>query len=195
MESLLISFLKSVIALFIITDAPGNLPFFIGLTEELPKPEKRKVFATAILTGFIMLVIFLFAGMAILDLFNVTLNDFKIAGGILLFWIAIEIMLRGRVNFEHKEDVGVVPLGSPLLVGPGAITTSLVLLQQYGFFVVGAAILTTFCLIWLILHFADDIYRFLGKNGSLIMTKIAAILIAAIAVQYIRQGLMALISN
>src|SRR3989339_1685344 len=194
MESLLISFLKSVIALFIITDAPGNLPFFIGLTEELPKPEKRKVFATAILTGFIMLVIFLFAGMAILDLFNVTLNDFEIAGGILLFWIAIEIMLRGRVNFEHKEDVGVVPLGSPLLVGPGAITTSLVLLQQYGFFVVGAAILTTFCLIWLLLHFADDIYRFLGKNGSLIMTKIAAILIAAIAVQYIRQGLMALIS-
>src|SRR3989339_416745 len=189
MESLLISFLKSVIALFIITDAPGNLPFFIGLTEELPKPEKRKVFATAILTGFIMLVIFLFAGMAILDLFNVTLNDFKIAGGILLFWIAIEIMLRGRVNFEHKEDVGIVPLGCPLLVGPGAITASLVMLQTYGYAITLSAIGGCFFLIWLVLHFADNIYSFLGKNGSLILTKISAILIAAIAIQFVREGI------
>src|SRR3989339_356168 len=194
MELFFFPFLKSLIALFIITDSPGNLPFFMGLTEGLSLKEKRSIFATSILTGFFTLIAFILAGKAVFDLFGITLDDFRIAGGILLFWIAIEIMLRGRVNFEHKEDVGVVPLGSPLLVGPGAITTSLVLLQQYGFFVVGAAILTTFCLIWLLLHFADDIYRFLGKNGSLIMTKIAAILIAAIAVQYIRQGLMALIS-
>ncbi|MFH1387425.1 MAG: MarC family protein [bacterium] len=192
MEAFLFPFLKSLIALFIITDSPGNLPFFLGLTDGLTIEEKRKTFATAVLTGFILLCVFLFAGTALLDLFGVTLDDFKIAGGILLLWIAIEIMLRGRINIEHKEDMGVVPLGCPLLVGPGAITTALVLLKLYGFYIVGSAIVACFILIWLILHFADQIYRVLGKNGSLILTKVAAILIAAIAVQFIRQGILAI---
>jgi multiple antibiotic resistance protein len=190
MDAFIFPFIKSLIALFIITDSPGNLPFFIGLTEDLTLSERRKAFATAILTGLLMLLLFLFAGMALLDLFNVTLDDFKIAGGILLLWIAIEIMLRGRINIEHKEDMGVVPLGCPLLVGPGAITTSLVLLKMYGYGVVISAILACFALIWLVLHYADQIHRILGKNGSLILTKIAAILIAAIAVQFVRQGIM-----
>jgi multiple antibiotic resistance protein len=192
METFFIPFIRSVVALFIITDSPGNLPFFLGLTEGETLQEKRKTFAVAILTGFILLLAFLFAGMAILDLFNVTLNDFKIAGGILLLWIAIEILLRGRLNIEHKEDMGVVPMGCPLLVGPGAITTSLVLLKLYGYAVVISAILVCFALIWLVLHYADAIYKVLGRNGSLILTKIASILIAAIAVQFIRQGIFAI---
>jgi multiple antibiotic resistance protein len=191
MEAFFYPFLKSLVALFIITDSPGNLPFFLGLTEGETLQEKRKTFATAVITGFVILIGFLFAGLAILDLFNVTLDDFKIAGGILLLWIAIEVMLRGRINIEHKEDMGVVPMGSPLLVGPGAITTALVLLKLYGYWVVLSAILACFVLIGLVLYFADAIYRILGKNGSLILTKIAAILIAAIAVQFIRQGIMA----
>lgn len=194
MEIFFFPFLKSLIALFIITDSPGNLPFFVGLTEGLPLKEKRKIFATATLTGLLMLLGFLVAGMAILNLFDVTLDDFRIAGGILLFWIAIEITLRGRIYLEHKEDMGVVPLGSPLLVGPGAITTALVLLRLYGAWVVGSAIIACFGLIWLILHFADPIYRILGKNGSLILAKISAILIAAIAIQFIRQGIMSILS-
>jgi multiple antibiotic resistance protein len=182
-------FLKSCVALFIITDSIGNLPFFLGLTEGETQSEQRKTFTTALITGFAILIGFIFLGNALLALFNVTLDDFRIAGGILLFWIAIEIMLRGRVNIEHKEDMGVVPLGSPLLVGPGAITTALVLLQLYGYWVVISAIVACFVAIWLVLFFADYIYGFLGKNGALILTKIASILIAAIAVQFVRQGI------
>jgi multiple antibiotic resistance protein len=193
MEFFLLPFLKSVIALFIITDSPGNLPFFLGLTEGESLESKRKTFANAILTGLILLLVFLAAGLWILDLFNVTLNDFKIAGGILLLWIAVEIMLRGRINVEHKEDIGVVPLGCPLLVGPGAITTSLVLLKLYGYAVVLSAIVACFALIWLVLHYADAIYNILGKSGAMILTKIASIIIAAIAVQFIREGIMAVI--
>lgn len=192
METFFIPFLKSVIALFIITDSPGNLPFFLGLTEGETLEEKRKTFAAAILTGLVLLIVFLFGGMLLLELFSVTLDDFKIAGGILLLWIAIEIMLRGRINIEHKEDMGVVPMGCPLLVGPGAITTSLVLLKLYGHLVVISAILACFVLIWIVLYYADNIYKVLGRNGSLILTKIASILIAAIAVQFIRQGIMAI---
>ena len=185
-------FLKSFVALFIITDSVGNLPFFLGLTEGETQSEQRKVFTTALLTGFAILIGFIFLGNALLALFSVTLDDFRIAGGILLFWIAIEIMLRGRINIEHKEDMGVVPLGSPLLVGPGAITTSLVLLQLYGYVITISAIVACFAVIWLVLFFADHIYGFLGKNGALILTKIASILIAAIAVQFVRQGLFSI---
>ncbi len=192
MEAFFWPFLKSFVALFIITDVIGNLPFFLGLTDGETQAEQRKVFATALLTGLVILLGFVFLGNALLELFNVTLNDFRIAGGILLFWIAIEIMLRGRINLEHKEDMGVVPLGSPLLVGPGAITTSLVLLQLYGYFVVLAAIVACFIAIWIILYFADAIHAVLGKNGSLVLTKVAAILIAAIAVQFVRQGISAI---
>ena len=195
METFVAALVKSVIALFIITDSPGNLPFFIGLTEDQTKEERRKIFALSILTGFFMLIFFIFAGTLILDLFNVTLDDFKIAGGILLLYIAIELMLRGKFNVEHKEDVGVVPLGIPLLVGPGAITTALVLLKLYGYQVVLTAILICFFLIFLVLYFAENIYSFLGKNGTLIITKIAAIIIAAIAVQFIRQGIVDLIKS
>jgi multiple antibiotic resistance protein len=190
MEVFFFPFLKSFVALFIITDSLGNLPFFLGLTEGETKAEQTKVFTTALVTGFVILVGFLFLGNALLALFDVTLDDFRIAGGILLFWIAIEVMLRGRISIEHKEDMGVVPLGSPLLVGPGAITSALVLLQLYGYWVVLSAIIACFALIWIVLFFADHIYAILGKNGSLILTKIASILIAAIAVQFIRQGIM-----
>ena len=193
MEALLYPFLKSLIALFIITDSPGNLPFFIGLTEDLSPAERRKVFTTAVLTGFVLLLFFLFAGMAVLDLFNVTMDDFKIAGGILLLLIAVELMLRGRINVGHKEDMGVVPMGCPLLVGPGAITTALVLLKLYGFQVVISAIVACFILVGFVLYYAEPIHRILGKNGSIIITQISAILIAAIAVQFIRQGVMNLI--
>ncbi|MDD5593734.1 MAG: MarC family protein [Candidatus Margulisbacteria bacterium] len=192
MELFFWPFIKSVVALFIITDSLGNLPFFLGLTEGETQAEQRKVFTTALITGFVILIGFILLGNALLALFNVTLDDFRIAGGVLLFWIAIEIMLRGRINIEHKEDMGVVPLGSPLLVGPGAITTALVLLQLYGYLVVISAIVACFAVIWLVLFFADHIYAFLGKNGALILTKIASILIAAIAVQFIRQGISAI---
>ncbi|KAF0132751.1 MAG: multiple antibiotic resistance protein [Candidatus Saganbacteria bacterium] len=187
----MIQFLKAFIAIFIITDSIGNLPFFIGLTEGLTTQERRKIFNTSILTGIILLAVFVFAGTMIFKLFSLTMNDIKIAGGILLLLIAIEIMIRGKITVEHKEDMGVVPLGCPLLVGPGAITSVLVILKLYNFWAVLLALIVCFFVIWLILHFAEGLYTIIGKNGSLIITKISAIIIASIAVQFICQGLIA----
>jgi len=187
--TILFPFLKTLVALFIIVDVLGNLPFFIALSEGLSTSEKRKIFLTAVIAGFFLLVFFLLLGTAILNLFNVTLNDFKVAGGILLLLISVEILLRGKVSIEHKEEIGIVPLACPLLVGPGAITTALTLVKLYGYGIVLSALLVCFFLVWFILYFSEPIYNFLGKSGSLILTKIAAILIAAIAVQFIRQGI------
>ncbi|MGB9612745.1 MAG: MarC family protein [Candidatus Margulisiibacteriota bacterium] len=191
----LVPFFKSFITLFIITDVLGNLPFFMALSEGMTHSERLRVFTTAVAAGLLLLVFFLLIGMAILDLFKVTLDDFKIAGGILLLLISAEILLRGKINVEHKEDIGIFPLACPLLVGPGAITTSLVLLKLYGYPTTLGAIFACFFLVWIILYFSEPIYNFLGRNGSLILTKIAAILIAAIAVQFIRQGIISVLFN
>lgn len=183
---------KVATALFIITDAIGNLPFFIGLSEGVSLEERKKITSTAIITGLILLGFFVLAGTLILDLFGLTIEDFKIGGGVLLFIIAVELLMRGRVAAEHREDMGVMPLGCPLLVGPGAITTVMMMTKIYQLSAVVLGVAICFVLIWLIFHFADVIYKILGRNGSLIITKIAAILIAAIAVRFVRSGIQAI---
>ncbi|MBU0671460.1 MAG: MarC family protein [Candidatus Margulisbacteria bacterium] len=186
-----IQVIKVATALFIITDSFGNLPFYIALTEGVPPPERRRITLTAILTGLIMMAFFVFAGSLVLDLFDLTLDDLRVAGGVLLLIISIEVLMRGKVAAEHREDIGVVPLGSPLLVGPGAITTVLVMTKLYQLPAVVLGVLICFTLIWLVFHFAEIVFKVIGRNGSLIVTKIAAILIAAIAVRFIRVGIQA----
>jgi multiple antibiotic resistance protein len=186
-------FLRAFVAMFIITDSVGNLPFFIGLTEGVTEKERRSIFNTSIITGAFLLTVFVFAGSIIFNLFDLTIDDMRIAGGILLLLIAIEILIKGRIRVEHKEDMGVVPLGCPLLVGPGAITSALVMIHIYNFYAVILGIILCFAFIWLTLHFADKLYSLLGHNGALIITKISAILIAAISVHYIRQGIQGVI--
>jgi multiple antibiotic resistance protein len=178
-------------ALFVITDSLGNLPFFIGLTDGTTTAERRRINNEAILTGLILLIFFVLAGNLILDLFGMTMEDLKIGGGLLLFVIAVEILMRGKVVVEKKEDVGVVPLGCPLLVGPGAITTTLMMTRIYDLSAVALGAAICFTLIWLILFFDEKIYQILGRNGAMIITKIAAIIIAAISVNFVITGIRA----
>ena len=193
MEVFFWPFIKSVVALFIITDSLGNLPFFLGLTEGETQAEQRKVFTTALVTGFAILIGFIVLGNALLALFNVTMDDFRIAGGVLLFWIAVEIMLRGRIKIEHKEDMGGGAAGEPFAGRSRRRSPPRwFCCKLYGYGSSSARSSPVSLLIWLVLYFADHIYAVLGKNGSLIFTKIASILIAAIAVQFIRQGIMAI---
>lgn len=184
--------IKVAIALYIITDPLGNLPFYMVLTEGVSREERGRIAVTAIITGLILLSFFVFAGNLFFDLFDLTIEDLRIAGGILLLIISVEVLMRGRVMAEHRDEVGVVPLGSPLLVGPGAITTVLVMVRIYQLPAVILGGLICFVFVWLTLHFGEHIYRVIGRNGSLIFTKIAAILIAAIAVRFIRQGITAI---
>jgi len=180
-------------AMFIITDSLGNLPFFIGLTEGATSKERHQVALTSILTGLVMLAFFALAGNLVLDLFNLTIDDIKIAGGILLLVISIEILMRGKVLAEHRDEIGVVPLGSPLLVGPGAITTVLVMTRIYQLPALILGVSLCFALIWAIFYFGDTIFKYLGRNGTLIIAKISAIIIAAIAVRFIRDGIQTIL--
>ncbi len=189
--SMLPDLTKSFISLFIIVDPFGNIPIFIGLTEGISGDSRRRIFHTATITGFILLLAFALAGREILSFFGITLQSFMIAGGILLLIIAVRILVIG--GWEEKsrspESIGVVPIAVPLLAGPGAITTTIITLETCGILTTIISVVLVFIIVWLTLRFIEPIYRVLGRSGSIVIARVMALLIAAIAVQFIIEGL------
>ncbi|MFW6110606.1 MAG: MarC family protein [Thermoproteota archaeon] len=181
---------KTTVALLIIVDPLGNVPIFLELTREMNDQEREQTFHLATVTGLILLTFFTVVGQNILSLFGITLNSFMIAGGILLLIVAVQLLVLGGWNpiQTDSEGIGAVPIGCPLLVGPGAITASILNLQSSGLLITLISVLLTFTAVWLTLKYIHPIYRVLGKNGSLVITRVMALLIASIAVQYILQG-------
>lgn len=181
---------RATLVLFLIVDPFGNIPIFMGLTEKMTKNERQKVFNTASLVGVILLLAFAFAGQQILSIFGVSMFSFEIAGGILLLIIAIKILISGSLEdmSNSPESMGAVPIAMPLLVGPGAITTTILNLQSYGIAIAAISVLIVLVLTWFILKYVDLVYRFLGKTGAIVIARVMALLIAAIAIQYLLFG-------
>jgi len=176
-----------VIALFAVLDPIGNVPIFIGLTSDLSEEKRRSVFNATGITAFILLLAFTLLGQYILELFAISVDSFMVAGGILLLVISVRILLEGWRS-PSKTRIGVVPLACPLLVGPGAITTSLILVRTVGFIVTLIAVVVNIVIVWVTLRFIGRIYKLLGETGSEIIASITAIIVAAIAVEYIARG-------
>ena len=190
MDEFLIGLARAIIALFIIVDPFGNIPIFVGLTENMQAKQKSKVYNTATLVGIILLLVFAVTGQEIFMLFGLSIYSFEIAGGILLLIISIRILVTGSMheNVESPESIGAVPIAIPLLVGPGAITTTIFNLQTFGIITTVISVLVVLTVTWVILRFIDKIYGVLGKTGSLVIARVMALLIAAIAIQYILNG-------
>lgn len=183
--------LKSTIALFVIIDPIGTIPLFAVITEKMQKTERNAVSKTAVITAGLLLIIFAVAGTHILSLFGITISSFMIAGGILLFLVSIELLTHGAWRFGGTvpDESGVVPLAFPLLAGPGAITSVILSFQTSGLTVTILSITFVIGITYVIFYLTAPIYRILGKRGSLIITRIFAVLVAAIAVQYVIEGL------
>jgi multiple antibiotic resistance protein len=183
--------LKSTIALFVVLNPIGTVPLFIAITQNMKKEERKAVSKTAIITSGIVLLVFAIGGTGILRLFGITIFSFMIAGGVLLFIVAIELLTHGVWRFGGGTlpgESGVVPLAFPLLAGPGAITSVIISYQATGFVVTILSIAIVIGITYIILLFVNPIYRLLGKRGSMIVTRVFAIFIAAIAVQYVIEG-------
>ena len=193
----LLDLVKGTIALFIVVDPLGNVPIFIGLTKNMDDAQRKNTFRSAIITGLILLFLFAFSGQQILILFGISLNSFMVAGGLLLLIIAVRLLIAGgwQEPSSSPESLGAVPIGFPLLVGPGAITATILILQSSGIFVTVVSVLITFVIVWLVLRFINPIYKILGRNGILAVTRLMAMFIAAIAVQYIVDGAKNLIQQ
>jgi multiple antibiotic resistance protein len=184
--------LKSVVALFVVVNPIGKVPIFIALTEKMEKQNKKLVSKNAIITTAVLLTVFAVAGIQLLSIFGITIFSFMIAGGILLFIISIEFLTHGEWRHSGSStsgDSGIVPLAFPLLAGPGAITTVIISLQAYGWIVSIISIVFIVLVTYLVLQLGNPILRILGRRGSIVTTRVFAIFLAAIAVQYIVEGL------
>ncbi|MBF0532242.1 MAG: MarC family protein [Candidatus Omnitrophica bacterium] len=178
------------IPIFVAVDAVGVLPIFISLTEGMPAKKKFQVIRQSLVVAFSLAFVFILIGKAVFGLLGITVADFMIAGGLILFCIAvIDLLLRGKDRRNHNDDFAAVPLGTPLIVGPAVLTTSLIMRDQHGLSVTLIALFINIGLAGLIFVGSDAIIRMMGKTGTRVVSKIMALFLAAIAVMMVRRGL------
>jgi multiple antibiotic resistance protein len=190
-------------SIFVIVNPVGGLITFISLTAGMSAAERREIAKRSVMIACILAIIFAVSGELILRFFGVTVDCLRVAGGILLFIVALD-MLHARVSRESvtseeikdatkREDISVFPIAMPLLTGPGAITTVIVVIRTGQTLelkiITIVAILLTFALSYLIFRFADVINRILGVSGSLVVTRVMGLLLGAIAVNFISIGI------
>ena len=183
--------LRATISLFAVINPIGTIPLFASMTQKMPKVERDRVLKTTVITASALLMIFAVAGTQILSIFGITISSFMIAGGILLFVVSIELLTHGGWRFGGtvSDESGVVPLAFPLLARPGAITTVILSFQTSRLIVTILSIAIVMGITFVVFFLTGKIYSILGRRGSLIITRIFAVLIAAIAVQYVVDGL------
>ena len=178
------------VPLFVAFDALGILPIFVSLTSEMTQSERKKVVHQSTLTGFVASIGFLAVGKSVFALLGITVSDFKVAGGILLFIIAVvDLIFPERTRTFPKETLGVVPIGIPLIVGPGVLTLLLICAQTYGYVSTVLCLILNLLLVWIVFGRSHLIMRLLKEGGTKGMGKVFALLLAAFAMMMIRTGM------
>jgi multiple antibiotic resistance protein len=177
-------------------------PMYLALTDGYSREQRRKTLRSGIVTAFAIMAVFGLVGGAIFQLFGITINAFRIAGGFIFFGIGMDMLqakrARGKATEEEeqegrvRENVGVTPLGIPMITGPGAITTVMVLMTQAGsparVGMVFASVILVLAITWATLTTAPRLVRFFGQTGLNVMTRLMGLLVTVIAVQFIVDG-------
>lgn len=190
-ESLAQQFIKTFVPLLIVIDAFGNLPFVITLSEGMPRRERNKMILVAVITAALVGLAFLFLGKVILDVMDIDLGAFAIAGGLILLILSIRYVLTGHImDFVKEEMVAVVPIGTPLTVGPATITTLLLLVNEgFHLYIVLLSFALNILIAWLVFMLSGWFVGFLGQGGVKAISKVFSLLLAAIAVTMIIHGM------
>ena len=184
------SFILTFIPLFIVMDPLGNLPFIISLSEGMSGQERRKMIHIAIVTATLVGLVFLFFGRFILNILDISIGSFVIAGGLILLVLSIKYMTSGQmVELIKEEMVAVVPMGTPLISGPATITTLLLLASQFSLGMVLISFVTNILISWIVFLLSNWIVRFIRIGGLKAVSKVFSLLLAAIAVSMIFRGL------
>jgi multiple antibiotic resistance protein len=194
---IILNFWVCFVPLFVAVDAIGVLPMFITLTEGLPTARQRSVIIQSICTAAPVALIFLFGGPTVLLFLGITIPDFMIAGGILLLTISLSDLLTGekRQRKIDPEGLGAVPIGIPLITGPAVLTTCILLATTHGQMITAGAVIANIGLAGIVFWFAEPLTRWLGKTGTRVVSKIASLLLVAIAVMLIRKGIFETITT
>lgn len=186
------SFIKAFIPLFVAMDILGLLPLFLGLTQGIEKRPLRRLIFSATATAFIISIFFLFTGSALFVFMGITSDDFRIGGGILLLVLSIQDLVSSSSIQDRRapsHSIGVVPIGIPLIMGPAALTTILILVDAHGYGITLGALMANFLIVLVLLLNSKWIIRIMGEAGSQAFAKVAALFMAGIAVMMIRSGI------
>ncbi|MCE1189903.1 MAG: MarC family protein [Ignavibacteria bacterium] len=196
MGSVIQSFLLSFIPLFVAIDIIGTVPIYLGLTEDYAEKEIRTLLFEAILAAFSIAIVFLVGGRIILNFIGITIDDFRIAGGIILLILSInDLLFTSEERKKSKTKIGIVPLGIPLIIGPASLTTILILLDNYGFYPTIISMVLNFIIVGFVLYYAQFIIKVVGDGGTKAFAKIASLFLAAIAIMMIRVGISNIIRD
>lgn len=198
-------FVEAFVTMFVIMDPPGVIPLFLAYTSGRILAERRRIAWQAAVTACCLIVVFAVFGQVILSYLHVEVAAMQIAGGLLLLLVALEL-LRGTTaepqsgTVRSNVNVALVPLGTPLLAGPGAIVATIVFAQQAGnkhggILALGLAIAAVHLVLWLFMRFSVSIIRVIKENGVELVTRIAGLLLSALAVQLIINAIRALTAS
>ncbi len=177
------------IPLFVAMDVFVALGIFINLTEDMPRERVKVVIRDSIITALVVGLGFMALGEAIFNILGITTSDFKIAGGLVLLTFALLDLVGQAQRKRPAGKMGVVPLGVPLLVGPAVLTTLIVLVDHFGVIPTIIALLLNLIIVWISFIKAESVVKKFGKGGIEAISKIMALLLAAIAIMMIRLGL------
>jgi multiple antibiotic resistance protein len=185
------------VPLFVAMDAIGVLPILIPLTQDMKPKERSRTVRLAVITALGLGLGFVAIGKGIFLFLGIEVSDFLIAGGLILFLLAAKDLITGKM-YESQASVGadmlgVVPIGTPLVVGPAVLTTLLILINQYSIVIVLVSFILNLAIGWLLFAQANRVVAFLGQGGVRATSKIVSLFLAAIAIKMIRQGVMAVL--
>ena len=184
-------FVLTFLPLFIVVDALGNVPIILSLSEGMTTKQRNDVINIGVATATVVGLIFLFFGRWILSVMGISQGAFTIAGGLILLVFSLRYLTAGRwMDIIKEEMIAVVPIGTPLIVGPATITTLLLLSTQYSLYIILISLAINLILSWLAFMAASQISRFLGKGGLKAVSQIFNLLLVSIAVSMIIRGLI-----
>ncbi|GAB6269435.1 MAG: MarC family protein [Smithella sp.] len=185
------------VPLFVAVDAIGVLPLFMNLTEGIEQSKIKNIIIQSMITALIVALAFIAVGTATLKLLGISVADFMIAGGMLLFLISVrDVLSTEKKNYAiDLESMGAVPIGVPLITGPAVLTTSMLLINEHSLFITSLAIIANILIAGAVFFMAPLINRIIGKTGSKTISKITSLLLAAIGVMIIRRGIAIFIAH
>ena len=189
------TFLLAFIPLFVAIDVFGVLPLFVALTDGLSAQRRSRLVMEATVTAFVISLVFLAVGKLIFSFLGITESDFRVGGGIVLLVLAVYDLLFSKEGKRSAEtSVGVVPIGIPLIMGPAALTTIILLVDSHGYGWTIASLLVNMLIVWGVFAQSKQVTKVLGQAGSRAVAKVAALLLAGIAVMMIRSGVSSMVA-
>jgi multiple antibiotic resistance protein len=193
-------FMSATITLVVIMDPPGTVPVFLSLVGRKPMATRARAARQAVLVSLLVISLFAVAGQAILAYLGIGIPALQGAGGLLLLLIALQLLTGSGHEPEAAADdvnVALVPLGTPLLAGPGAIVATMLFVQRANglsdYLIIGLGIIAVMATVWIVLRFSGGIVKLLRPSGIEVLTRIAGLLLAAIAVQLIADAVAAFV--